>query len=170
MRVESTTRLTSKFDTFGTIGTTTATLVCTGLLTFMIYVWAYDLEGIGLFQRLMITFFPLLVMPLLWRVEMPKIKRIEIDEDGLTLTNPFIGTRTKLLWDNLDGYKTMTHVTRGGLVNELIIVSNGAEIFDISSYYYKNFKEIRRLVTRNLSNVGQKDFKYWDYFKRRVFK
>ncbi|MFN7600629.1 MAG: hypothetical protein ACK5R0_04440 [Bacteroidota bacterium] len=118
----------------------------------------------------MITFFPLLVMPLLLRVEMPKIKKIEIDEDGLTLINPFIGTKRKLLWDNLDGYKTMTHVTRGGLVNELIIISNGTEIFDISSHYYKNYNEIRKLVTRNLSNVGQKDFKYWDYFKKRVFK
>jgi hypothetical protein len=136
----------------------------------MTYVWSYDLEDIGLFQRLMITFFPLLVMPLLLRVEMPKIKKIEIDEIGLTLINPFIGTRTVLHWDNLDGYKTMTHVTRGGLVNELIIISNGTEIFDISSHYYKNFNDIRRLVTRNLANVGQKDFKYWDYFKRRVFK
>jgi hypothetical protein len=170
MRVESTTRLTSKFDTFGTIGTTAATLICIGLLTFMTYVWVYDLEDIGMFQRIMITFFPLLVMPLLLRVEMPKIKKIEIDEDGLTLINPFIGTKRKLLWDNLDGYKTMTHVTRGGLVNELIIISNGTEIFDISSHYYKNYNEIRKLVTRNLSNVGQKDFKYWDYFKKRVFK
>jgi hypothetical protein len=136
----------------------------------MTCVWVYDLEDIGMFQRIMITFFPLLVMPLLLRVEMPKIKKIEIDEDGLTLINPFIGTKRKLLWDNLDGYKTMTHVTRGGLVNELIIISNGTEIFDISSHYYKNYNEIRKLVTRNLSNVGQKDFKYWDYFKKRVFK
>jgi hypothetical protein len=136
----------------------------------MTYVWIYDLYDIGLFQRLMITFFPLLVMPLLLRVEMPKIKKIEIDEIGLTLINPFIGTRTVLHWENLDGYKTMTHVTRGGLVNELIIISNGTEIFDISSHYYKNFNDIRILVTRNLSNVGQKDFKYWDYFIRRVFK
>lgn len=169
MRVESITRLTSKFDTFGVIATTAATLICVGLLTFVTYVWIYDLKDIGMFQRLMITFFPVLVIPLLVRVEMPKIKRIEIDETGITLINPFVGVKTKLPWDNLDGYKTVTHVTRGGLVKELIIVSNGMDVFDISSYYYKNYNEIKRYVMRNLSSIPQKKFGYWKYLKERIF-
>lgn len=169
MRVESITRLTSKFDTFGVIATTAATLICVGLLTFVTYVWIYDLKDIGMFQRLMITFFPVLVIPLLVRVEMPKIKRIEIDETGITLINPFVGVKTKLTWDNLDGYKTVTHVTRGGLVKELIIVSNGTDVFDISSYYYKNYNEIKRYVMRNLRSIPQKKFGYWKYLKERIF-
>lgn len=163
-------KLTSNFNAFETIGIITATLFCLGLILFMTYVWVYDLRDIGLFQRLMISFFPLLVVPLLLKVEVPKIKRIELDSESLTLINPLFGTKTKFFWTDLDGYKTMTHITRGGLVSELIIVKDGVEVFDISSFYYKNYKQISGFVKRSLRNVGQEDFKYWGYLKRRVLK
>lgn len=170
MRIQSTERLKSEFDAFGTSLTIAATLLGIGLLPFLAYDWIYDHWDIGLFQRLWTTFFISLAIPLLLRVEMPKIKRIEIDRDGLMLTNPFFGTRTTISWDNLDGYKTTTHRTRGGLVRELILVSNGKEIFDISSHYYKNYDDIKRLVSTNLRNIQEEDIKWLDYVKSRVFK
>jgi hypothetical protein len=170
MRIQSTERLKSEFDAFGTSLTIAATLFSIGLLPFLAYDWIYDHWDIGLFQRLWTTFFISLAIPLLLRVEMPKIKRIEIDRDGLMLTNPFIGTWTTISWNNLDGYKTTIHLTRGGLVRELTLVSNGKEIFHISSLYQKNYGEISMLVSRNLRKIAEKNFRWWDFVKRRVSK
>ncbi len=164
-------KLKSKFDLFGTSLMIAATFLGIGLLaTFMVYSWFYNHWDMQLFQRVASTFFLLLVLHFLLIVEIPKIKRIEIDRGGLMLINPFIGTRTNISWDTLDGYKSTTHRTRDGLLRELILVSNGKEIFHISSLYHKNYEEISMLVSRNLRKIAEKDSKWWDYVKRRVFK
>lgn len=164
-------KLKSKFDLFGTSLIIAATFLGIGLLaTFMVYGWFYNHWDMQFSERVASTFLLLLVLHSLLRVEMPKIKRIEIGRGGLTLINPFIGTQTNISWDNLDGYKSTTHQTRGGLVRELILVSNGKEIFYISSLYHKNYEEIGMLVSRNLRKIAENDSKWWDYVKRRVFK
>lgn len=157
----------SNFETFGVAATLMSTIICIVLIIWMIYVWIVDVEEIGLFQRLMITFFPSLVTPLLLRVEIPKIKRLEIGENGLTITNPFTGHRTFLVWDRFDGYQTMNHVTRSGLVNELFLVLNGNVVHEVSSHYYKNYKDIRNALASHLRPLGQVDLKYFYYLRQK---
>jgi hypothetical protein len=146
------------------------TILLIGLLFWMAYVWAINMEEIGIFQRLLITFFPLLVLPLIIKIEIPKIKKVEVDNNCVMITNPFIGRTRKINFDNFDGYQTIVHITKKGLTKELFLISENKVVHEISENYIKNYDEIKRVLTRKLRNLGPIEFKYFKYIKERLLK
>ena len=146
------------------------TILLVGLLSWMAYVWITDMEEIGLFQRVLISFFPLLVIPLIFQIELPKIKKLTFDNQGMTIKNPISGRARSLSWNDFDGYQTVIHITRDGLLKELMLVSDNKVIHEISENYIKNYSEVKRAVTRNLKNLGPIDFNYFKYIKQRLLR
>ncbi len=147
-----------------------ASLLLVGLLLWITYVWVTDMEEIGMFQRIMITFFPLLVTPLMFKIELPKIKRLIITSQGLTIKNTLFGRTTKFDWKDIDGYQTVLHFTRGGSLKELMLIADNKVIHEVSENYIKNYKEVQRVLTRNLKNLGPINYNYFRFIKERLFR
>lgn len=160
----------SEFELSMTLGVIGITIVLLALLSWVTFVWLTNMEEIGLFQRIMITFFPLLVTPLIFRIELPKIKKLTINNQGLTIKNPMTGLTKNLRWNDIDGYQTIVHITRGGLLKELMIVSDNKVIHEVSENYIKNYPEVKRALTKHLKNLGPVDFNYFKYIKERLLK
>ena len=119
-----------------------------------------------MFQRVMITFFPLLVLRLGFKIEVPKIKKIEISENGLLISDPIFGQTTSLVWKDLNEYQTVVHFTRDGLLRELMLISENKVIHEVS----ENYSQVKRAITKNLYNLGSIDFSYFEYIKKRLFR
>jgi hypothetical protein len=160
----------SKFDVFMATAIILATILCIGLLIWMIYEWIIDDGHIGLFQRIIITFFPALVLPLVVKIELPKIKRIEVHHKSIKIINPFIGRTRSIDFDRFDGYQTIIHITRSGLVKEIFLISENKVVHEISENYIKNYDEIKRVIARKLKYLGPIEFRYFKYIKERLLK
>ena len=160
----------SEFKILRTLCVIGITILLLLILTFIAYVWIVDMKEFDLFQRILMGFFPLFALPFIIRIELPKIKRLIIDEDGITFKNPLTGHSKKMNWNEIDGYQNIVHLTREGLLKELILVSNDKVIFELSENYIQNFQAVRKALTRNLKNLGPVDFDYFQFLKDRLFK
>lgn len=146
------------------------TILLVGLLIWITYVWLTDMEEIGRFQRIMITFFPLLVTPLIFKIELPKIKRLTISSEGLTIKDSVFGRTSKFDWKDIDGYQTILHFTRGGPLKELMIIADNKVIHEVSENYIKNYTKVKRGLTRNLKNLGPVDYNYFKFIRERLLR
>lgn len=160
----------SEFNLVMVIAMMVASILLVGFLLWITYMWFVDKEEIEIFQRIMITFFPLLLTPLLFKIEIPKIKKLKVDAEGLTIVNPIFSKSDKLDWKDIDGYQSVFHFTKGGTQEELMIIADNKVIYKVSENYIKNYTEVKRALTRNLKNLGAIEYKYFKYIKRRLLR
>ncbi len=96
-------------------------------------------------------------------IELPKIKRINIDNDSIELTNPITIQTLSLTFNQLDGYKTLNQPTRHGHNEAILIYENGVCIFELSELYFTNYSELKNGIRKSIPNLGQAEFKYFKY-------
>ncbi|WP_222931311.1 hypothetical protein, partial [Xanthovirga aplysinae] len=60
---------------------------------------------------------------------------------------------------------TSSQWTRGGGVDEIILLKNGRPIHVISSNYIKNYKLIEKHLGHRLNHLGYEKLKYFKYLK-----
>jgi len=160
----------SKFNLTMTISVIGITILLVGLLSWIIYVWLTDMKEIGIFQRIMVTFFPLLVTLLIFKIELPKIKILTICSHILTIKDPIFGGSKKLSWKDFDGYQTVVHYTQGGPLKELMLIANNKIVHEVSENYISNYDEVKKAITKNLKNLGSINFNYIKYLKQRLWR
>lgn len=158
----------SKTDFYGVLLLVIATACLTGLFIWMIYIWISSQKSIGLIQRILLTTISTIVTPLLWKVEIPKLKSITIDDKKITLRNLLTRTTKEISINDFDGFKTTSQWARGGPVYEIILFIDGKQFHDISSNYVKNYDAIRIELGKRLTNMGTEKFKYLKYLKERL--
>ena len=146
-----------------------ASLTFIGLSIWLIYIWTYNPEGVGLFQKSVITLITLVIAPILLVIELPKIKIIELDTHGLNIVTPIFRKTVKFGWEQLDGYETGIYLTKGGLIKEIYLVADGKVVHEISESYLKNFDEIHRIISRKLKKLGSNEFSPFKYLRRKLF-
>jgi len=152
-----------------TIGVLGITIFLLCLLTYMLYVWIIDMPEIGVFQRILVTSFPLFVTPFIIRIEIPKIKQLAVEDQFLIIKNPILGQTRRFQWSEFDGYQSIVYITRYGPLRELMLISDNKIVHEISENYIKNYPQIKRAITKKLDNLGPVDFNYFRYLKDRVF-
>ena len=147
----------TKIDNFGVLILIMGTVCSTGLLIWMTYEWIAAEKSIELLQRIFFTGLSAILTPLIWIIEIPKVKSVEIAADRLVIQNLFTRTKNELPFDVIDGLKTTSSWTRGGRVYELIIVVNGKPFHKISTNYIKNYDKIRAELTKRFTVLHADD-------------
>lgn len=158
----------TKTDYYGVLLLLIGTMFSTGLLIYMTYEWITGQETIGLIQRIFFTSISVLMTALLWTIEIPKLKSVEIDDKRIKFKNLLTGATKEILVTDCDGFKTSSQSARGGPVYEIIIFIKGKRFHDISSNYIKNYDEVRIGLGKRLDNLGKEKFKYFKYLKDRL--
>jgi len=141
----------SKFDFLSVFLLLFATLCGTGLLTWTTYDWFSSDKSLGLFQRILFTTISAIVTPLFIGLEFPKLESLEIDDKKIILKNLLTGTRKVILIEEIDGFKTTSKWSKGGLFYEVVIIVKGKPFHKISSNYIKNYDKIRTELTKRLT-------------------
>jgi hypothetical protein len=158
----------TKIDFIGVLIILIVTVLLVSLLSWMSYEWFISEEKLGLAQRVLLTVITVTLTPLVFAVELPKLKTVEIDEEKIVLRNLVTGQRKEILIGDFDGFKTTTQFARGGPVYELILIINGRPFHDISSNYIKNYNEVRTELDKQLENLGTEKFEYFKYIRERL--
>jgi hypothetical protein len=158
----------TKTDYFGVVVLVIGSICSIGLLLWMIYEWITLQKNIALLQRILVTIISALVTPLLWAIELPKLKSVTIDNERITFKSLLTGATKEILLADFDGFKTMGQWTRSGPVYEIILFVNGKRFHDISSNYIKNYEEIKIELGKRLNNLGAEKFEYFRYLKERL--
>ncbi len=150
----------TKIDNFGVLLIIIATVCSTGLLIWMIYEWLAPQKSIGLPQRVFFTALSGLVTPLIWRIEIPKLKSLKIDNDRIIIQNLLTKTRREIQIDTVDGLKITSKWAKGGPVYEITIVVNKIQFHKISSNYIKNYDTIRAELKKRLTILSTEEFEH----------
>lgn len=158
----------TKTDFIGVLIILTVTVLLVALLTWMSYEWFISEEKLGLAQRILLTVITVTLTPLIFAIELPKLKTVEIDEEKIVLRSLMTGQRKEIHFGDFEGFKTTTQFARGGPVYELILVINGRPFHDISSTYIKNYNEVRTQLGKQLENLGTEKFEYFKYIRERL--
>lgn len=108
----------------------------------MTYEWIATQKNIELPQRIFFTALSGILTPLIWKIELPKVKSVEIAADRITIQNLFTRTKKEIPFDMVDGLKTTSSWTKGGRVYEIIIIVNRKPFHRISTNYIKNYDAI----------------------------
>lgn len=148
----------TKIDNFGVLLLIIGTVCSTGLLIWMTYEWVAAEKSIGLIQRIFFTVLSGIVTPLIWGIEIPKLKSVEIDNDRIIIRNLLTRARKEIPIDTIDGLKTTSKWAKGGPVYEVVIVINGKPFHKISSNYIKNYDNIRAELRKRLTILSADDF------------
>ena len=115
-------------------------------------------KKIELLQRIFFTALSGILTPLIWQIEIPKVKSVEIAADRIIIQNLFTRTKKEISFDLVNGLKTTSNWTRGGPVYEIIIIVNGKPLHKISTNYIKNYDTIRTELTRRFTVLHADDF------------
>ena len=148
----------TKFDYIGVLILIIGTVCLTGLLVWMGYEWIALQKDIELSQRIFFTALSGILTPLIWIIEIPKVKSVEITADRIIIQNLFTRTRKEISFGLVDGIKTTSNWTRGGRVYEIIIIVNGKPFHKISTNYIKNYDTIRAELTKRFTVLLADDF------------
>lgn len=124
----------------------------------MAYEWIAPQKDIELPQRIFFTAVSGILTPLIWIIEIPKVKSVEVAADRIILQNLFTRTKKEISFDWVDGLKTTSNWTRGGRVYEIIIIVNGKPVHKISTNYIKNYDKIRAELTKRFTVLHADDF------------
>ena len=155
----------SKFDNFAVI--TIYGIAILGPIL-IIYFYSTSLDKI---DKFLIYFgFPLLGLAiiLIWMIEAPKIKKIEISQTEINFIHPITNREKRILLDSLDGYKKQNQPTSYGLVPAILIYRNGKLFQEISGVYVKNLDEIEKHLRVEIQYLGREKFKYLDYLVQQI--
>ncbi|EAZ79641.2 intimin [Algoriphagus machipongonensis] len=134
----------------------------------MAFEWVNNSDDLGFIQKVVLTGISFFITPLILKIELPKLKRVEIDETKITLTSLLTGRKKQFLTRELDGFKMSLQYAKGGPTYEIILIKNGRPIHGISSNYTKNFGEIKNKLKTQLKNLGIEEFKYFDFLIKRL--
>lgn len=143
----------TKIDYFGVLILIIGTICSTGLLIWMMYEWVAAEKHIELIQRIFFTVLSAILTPLIWIIEIPKVKSVEISADRLIIENLFTRTKKEVPFDLVDGLKTTSNWTRGGRVYEIIIMVSGKPFHKISTNYIKNYDKVRAELTKRFTVI-----------------
>lgn len=143
----------TKIDNLGVLILIIGTVCSTGLLFWMAYEWIAAEKSIRLPQRIVFTALSGIITALIWKIEIPKLKSVQIDTDRITIQNLFTRTKKELPFDMIDRLKTTSSWTRGGRVYEIVIVVNGKSFHRISTNYIKNYDAIRAELKKRLTSL-----------------
>lgn len=141
----------TKIDHFGVLILIIGTACSTGLLIWMTYEWIASEKHTELLQRIFFTALSGILTPLIWTIEIPKVKSVEIAADRLVIQNLLTWTKREISFGLIDGLKTTSNWTRGGRVYEIIIIVNGKPFHRISTNYIKNYDKIRAELTKRFT-------------------
>jgi hypothetical protein len=147
----------TKIDYFGVLILIIGTVCSTGLLIWMTYEWISEEKSIDMLQKIFFTALSGILTPLIWTIEIPKVKSVEIAADRLVIQNLFTRTKKEIPFDLVDGLKTASNWTRGGRVYEIIIVVRGKSFHKISTNYIKNYDKIRTELTKRFTVLHADD-------------
>lgn len=147
----------TKIDIFGVLILIIGTVCSTGLLIWMTYEWIATEKNIEILQRIFFTALSGILTPLIWIIEFPKVKSVEISSDRLIIQNLFTRTKKEIPFAMIDGLKTTSSWTRGGRVYELIIIVNRKPFHKISTNYIKNYDKIRAELTKRFTVLQADD-------------
>lgn len=109
----------------------------------MIYEWIMPTGDLRLTQRIFFTILSGLITPLIWTIEIPKLKSVEIHRDRIVTQSLMTGIKREILFTDIDGLKTTSNWTKGGRTYEIVILVDGRPFHKISSNYIKNYDVIR---------------------------
>ncbi len=98
-------------------------------------------------------------------IELPKIRRLKITEDGIRMESPLGGTSKSYMWQELDGFKTQTQSTKYVDYEILRIIKDGICVQEISSFYIRNFEEVKNGLALHLKDLGYQPFSFINYIK-----
>lgn len=157
--------LTSKFN----IGMTLSMILIVffGPFFLLMTIFIYPQQD-PFFNFLGLPFVTIMVLVAL-RIELPKIRKIEIDSEFLRLTSLVLKRKRSFLLDNLTGYKTQIQPGKGGYNESILIYEKNKCVYEISDLYFRNFEQIKKHIKHTLPNLGIKKFKYFEYLKERLF-
>lgn len=132
----------TKIDHVGVLILIIGTICSTGLLIWMMYEWIVPQKNIELLQRIFFTALSGILTPLIWKIEIPKVKSVLIDADRIIIQNLFTRRKKEIPFDMVDGLKTTSSWTKGGRIYEIFIIVNGKPFHKISTNYIKNYDTI----------------------------
>lgn len=147
----------TKIDHFAVLILIIGTVCSTGLLIAMTYEWIATQKNIELPQRIFFTALSGILTPLIWKIEIPKVKSVEIGPDRIIIQNLFTRKKKQVPFDLVDGLKTTSNWTRGGRVYEIIIIVDGKPFHKISTNYIKNYDKIRAELTNRFTVLHADD-------------
>ena len=147
----------TKIDHFGVLILIIGTGCSTGLVVWMTYEWIAPQQNIELPQRIFFTALSGILTPLIWKIEIPKVKSVELGADRIIVQNLFTRTKKEIPSDLVDGLKTTSNWTKSGRVYEIIIIVNGKPFHKISTNYIKNYDTIRAELTKRFTVLHADD-------------
>lgn len=114
--------------------------------------------------------FPLLGLAviLVWIIELPKVKIIEITQSEINFIHPITKHKDRLKLADLDGYKKQYQSTRFGLNPAILIFRDEKILKEISSIHLKNFDELEKHLKTRIQYLGRENFKYFDYLTQMI--
>ena len=148
----------TKIDISGVLILGIGTVCSTGLLAWMIYEWIVPTGDLGLTQRIFFTTLSGLITPLIWTIEIPKLKSVEIHRDRIVTQSLLTGINRKIWFTTIDGLKTTSNWIKGGRTYEIVIIVDGRPFHKISSNYIKNYDIIRAELKKRLTILDANDF------------
>ncbi|MEM6846042.1 MAG: hypothetical protein AAF632_27775 [Bacteroidota bacterium] len=155
----------SKFDNFVVVAIY-GIAILGPILVIYFYSTSYDE-----IDKFLIYFgFPLLGLAvlLIWVIELPKIKIIEITQTEINFIHPITKHENKIQLVSLDGYKKQYQPTRFGLSPALLIYRDGKILQEISSIHVKNLEELEKHLKTKVQYLGLEEFKFFDYLIQRI--
>jgi len=84
--------------------------------------------------------------------------KVEIENDTIIIKRYFgAGKSISYDFNALDGFITLIESARGGVYESLFILKDGKRIGSISSFYHSNFDELKSVLNKKLTDLGERE-------------
>ena len=88
-----------------------------------------------------------------------KVIKVQINNSEILVGNFFgMGAKNRYDISQFDGFETSLLPSKYDTYEYLYLIKNGKKVVKISQFYHRNYTDLKKAVTENIQNLGQRNF------------